>query len=114
MKGVGEYPLKVLVFEININFQPPYYRGMMCCVRISHQLLNNIKNYANEHMTLFFLEALFPTICIKYNLQCDTPYEFKNIVCKKDYIDIDIDENNLYHPIKDITKHIYYRDMLNN
>ena len=100
--------------RIHINLQPPYYRGMMCCTRVSLELLKEIKNYAKQHNTLFFLEALFPTISKKYNLQSDTPYELKNIVYRKDYIDSDIDKNNIFHPVKDITKHVYYRYILEN
>jgi hypothetical protein len=51
--------------KIDIKFQPPYYFTMVCCVRMTFNLLSEIKNYANEHNTLFFLEALFPTICKK-------------------------------------------------
>ena len=98
--------------KININLQPPYYRCMVCCVRISSKLLYKIKNYANTHNTLFFLEALFPTICKKNNMKFDTPIEFKNIIYKKTYNDKDIDKINLYHPIKDISKHKYYRDTI--
>ena len=49
--------------RIDIRFEPPYYCAMVCCVRISSNLLSKIRNYANEHHTLFFLEALFSTIC---------------------------------------------------
>ena len=47
-------------------------------------------------------------------MKYDTPTEFKNIVYRNDYKDTDIDENNLFHPVKDISKHKYYRDMLKN
>ena len=99
--------------KIDIKFTPPYYSSMVCCVRVSLNLLSKLKNYANEHHTLFFLEALFPTICKKNNLKYDTPIEFGNIVYRKDYEDKDIDKNNLFHPVKDITKHKHLRDMLN-
>jgi hypothetical protein len=46
-------------------------------------------------------------------MEYDTPIEFKNIVYRKNYEDKDIDKNNLFHPVKDITNHKYYRDMLN-
>jgi hypothetical protein len=99
--------------RISIKFSPPYYAAMVCCVRMSSNLLSKIRNYANENSTLFFLEALFPTICKKYNMKYDTPNEFKNIVYKKNYEYKDINENNLFHPVKDVTNHKYYRDMLN-
>jgi hypothetical protein len=99
--------------RIDIKFPPPYYSAMVCCVRISSNLLSKFRNYANEHNTLFFLEALFPTICKINNMKYDTPIEFKNIVYRKNYEDKDIDENNLFHPVKDVTMHKHYRDMLN-
>jgi hypothetical protein len=100
--------------SIDIRLQPPYYSAMVCCVRISSNLLSKVKNYANEYHTLFFLEALFPTICKVNNMKYDTPTEFKNIVYTKNYADRDIDKNNLFHPVKNMTKHNYYRNMLKN
>ena len=100
-------------WRININFAPPYYYAMVCGVRISSNLLTKFKNYANEHNTLFFLEALFPTICKINNMKYDIPIEFKNIVYRHNYVNKDIDKNNLFHPVKDITKHKYYRDIIN-
>jgi hypothetical protein len=85
---------------------------MVCCVRFSAALLTKIKQYANTHQTLFFLEALFPTMCKKYQLQYDTPEQFKNIYYRNDFLDRDIDEYQLYHPIKDIDNHKYHRDRL--
>jgi hypothetical protein len=99
--------------RIHIKFPPPYYGAMVCCVRMSSDLLSKIRNYANEHNTLFFLEALFPTICKRNNMKYDTPTKLKNIIYRKTYKDKDIDANNIYHPVKDIKKHKYYRDMLN-
>jgi len=97
---------------IDIRCQPPYYRAMVCCVRMSSYLLSKIRNYANEHNTLFFLEALFPTICKVNTMKYDTPTEFKNIEYRKNYDDTDIDEHNLFHPVKDIDKHTHYRNIL--
>ena len=98
--------------KIDIKFDPPYYHAMMCCTRMSSKLLNEINNYAHEYYTLFYLEALFPTICKKYNMLYETPIEFNNIIYRKDYTDCDIDKYNLFHPVKDITMHLYYRNML--
>ena len=98
--------------KIDIKFPPPYYSAMICAIRVTQTLLNKIKDYATEYKVLFFSEALFPTICKMHNLKYDTPTEFNNIVYKKAYKDTDIDENNLFHPVKDIAKHKYYRDML--
>jgi len=98
--------------KIDMKFPPPYYRAMACCIRLSKKMLSKIKDYADNHDTLFFLEAMFPTLCAKMNLLNETPDEFENIVYRRKYADKDIDEHNLYHPLKDFGKHTYYRDML--
>jgi len=98
--------------KINIKMPAPYYKAMVCCVRMSYQILSLIKTYAQRHKTLFFLEALFPTLCIKNNLQYDTPAEFENIVYRKTYQEADINKVDLFHPLKNISMHAYYRTLL--
>jgi hypothetical protein len=87
---------------------------MVCCTRISSNLLSKIRNYANEHHKLFFLEALFPTICKVNNMKYDKPTELINVDYEKKYKYSDIDKNNIFHPEKKIDMHKYYRDKLNN
>lgn len=76
--------------RIDIKFKPPFYYAMVCCVRISSNLLSKIRNYAAEHKTLLFLEALFPTICKTNNMNYETPTEFSNIIYRTDYEDKDM------------------------
>jgi hypothetical protein len=98
---------------INIELPPPYYGAMCCAVRMSKNMLLKVKEYADNYKTLFFLEALLPTLCKKTNLIYDIPDELKNIVFIKNYNDKDIDITNLYHPVKDMLKHLDYRTLLN-
>jgi hypothetical protein len=35
--------------RINIQYSPPYYKGMMCAARFSAKMMNCINNYANEN-----------------------------------------------------------------
>jgi hypothetical protein len=95
-----------------IFYELPFYKAMVCCVRMSSNLLCKIKEYAIKHKTLFFLEALFPTVCKKNNLVYDTPPEFNNIVFRKNYKNIDINASEIFHPVKDITKHKFYRELI--
>jgi hypothetical protein len=46
-------------------------------------------------------------------MKYDTPTELKNILYRKNFEDTDINEEFVFHPVKDISKHIHYRDMLN-
>jgi len=96
--------------KIKIHYSFPYYCGMMCAVRFSNKMLNCIINYAKQYKTLFFLEALFPTIAIKNNLQYNTPKEFKNIYYRHNFDGNNINIYNLYHPVKKLTNHIHYRE----
>ena len=98
--------------KINIKLSPPYYYAMVCATRISKTLLSKIKDYATEYKTLFFLEALFPTLCKSNNLQYDIPDELHTIIYRKIYTIEDINKINLYHPVKDTTKHKLYRNKL--
>ena len=97
--------------KIKIQYSPPYYSGMMCAVRFSNRMMKCINNYAKAHNTLFFLEALFPTIAIKNKLKYNTPNEMTNIIYRHNFKEENIDKNNLYHPVKNVNKHIHFRKL---
>jgi hypothetical protein len=98
---------------IKIQFQPPYYCGMMCIVRFSKNMIESIKDYAKKYNTLFFLEALFPTLAVKDNLKyIPNPCEF-NTVTHRNIFDIySLNDTNLYHPFKNINNHIKARNKI--
>jgi len=96
--------------SINIQYSPPYYNGMMCAVRFSTKMMKCINNYAREHNTLFFLEALFPTIAIKNNLKYNHPNELNTIHYRYNFQEEDINNNNLYHDVKNLDDHIHFRN----
>lgn len=43
--------------RIDVKFPPPYYRAMVCCIRLSKKMLSKVKDYADEHKTLFFFRS---------------------------------------------------------
>jgi len=97
---------------IEIKFQPPYFCGMMCAIRLSKKYINCINDYVNKNNTLFFLEAFFPTIAKHYNLLVtENPVEFTKVTHRDDVPKkIDINVNFLYHPVKDLSLHAIYRN----
>ena len=97
--------------RINIQYSPPYYNGMMCAVRFSNRMMICINNYAKRHNTLCFLEALFPTIAIKNNLICNHPNEMHTIHYRHNFNKNNINKHNLYHPVKNLNNHIYFRNV---
>ena len=98
--------------RITIKFKPPYYNAMSCAVRVSKLLLSKIKEYAIEYKELFYLEALFPTICVRNDLKCNISNKLKNIVYSRQYTVNDINKDELYHPLKNINDHIVLRRFL--
>lgn len=101
---------------IYINFSPPYYCGMMCALRLSNNFLNCVCDYVNRNKTLFFLEAFFPTIAKHYKLKIiESPIEFSTITYNNSVPqNNNLNENFLYHPVKDIKLHSIYRNAIDN
>lgn len=98
--------------RIKINGDLPYYKGMMCAVRMSRSLLSCIKVYATKNKTLYFLEALFPTICSKHGLKGRSIEELQNIYYRHTFAVDDLNKNELFHPMKDITAHEKFRSLM--
>jgi hypothetical protein len=94
--------------QIDIKLAYPHYSGMMCATRMSHKLLQGIRWYAQRYKTLFFLEALFPTITKHFGLSHFNPEELTKVIYRRDF-DEETDvlqlETHVFHPIKDINKH---------
>lgn len=94
---------------ITINFKPPYFKSMVCATRLSDKLLSHINLYASTNSTLFFLEALFPTLAKKNKLLYHCPAELSTVVWRKDWKIGQLNSKNIYHPIKEINLHIEHR-----
>ena len=100
--------------KIDIKLPFPYYNAMVCSVRLSSELISAIKNYADTNKTLFFLEALFPTICMHHKLKYDVPTELTTVTWRKLHKPNEINKINIYHPVKNIKNHILFRNLLNH
>jgi hypothetical protein len=110
--------------QIDIEMRKPHYSGMMCLVRLSNRLLQKIKWYATTYKTLFFLEALFPTIVSHFALSHVQPKELVTVTFRDPFFE-DLDnikdedlerlETHIFHPIKDLNKQLELRSKyLNN
>jgi hypothetical protein len=101
---------------ISIKIDNPWYAGMMCITRMSKYLLQGIRWYALKYNTLFFLEALFPTITSHFRLSYAQPTELETITYRDVFFeDLKDDEKKLethvFHPMKDLNKHKELRDI---
>jgi hypothetical protein len=99
--------------RIKINLQYPYFCGMVCCSRLSNALLKCILNYSNQNKTLFFIEALFPTLAKHHRLNVVIkPTEFVSVTYNK--TSSVYNKTDIFHPNKDIQQQIKIRQMLLN
>lgn len=100
---------------IDIKIAKPHYCGMMCITRMSQRLLQGIRWYATRYKTLFFLEALFPTITSHFSLAHFNPDELTTVTYSQELnekTDVLKLKTYVFHPIKDINKHVYLRKKL--
>lgn len=93
------------------KIDPPYYYSMVCAMGISKKMLNEIKEYVETNNKLFYIEAMFNTIAMKSKLSVISPLELKSVVWLGDW---GINEwlllpENVFHPLKSIDEHEYYR-----
>ena len=93
------------------KIDPPYYYSMVCAMGISKKMLNEIKEYVETNNKLFYIEAMFNTIAMKSKLSVISPLELKSVVWLGDW---GINEwlllpENVFHPLKLIDEHEYYR-----
>ena len=91
---------------------PPFYSCMCCAARLSSRLIGKMKEYADTHKTLFFLEAMFPTLCQHNKFEYKTPEAFANIVWRKNYSLSDLNKTQLFHPIKNLEMQRLFRSKL--
>ena len=94
--------------QIDIKIDRPWYAGMMCATRMSKKQLQGIRWYASKYKTLFFLEALFPTITSHFKLSHVQPNELTTVTYRDVFFleeDDDRLETHIFHPMKDLNKH---------
>jgi hypothetical protein len=90
----------------------PYSHSMICAIRITKNLLKCISEYAKTYKTLFLDEALFTTLSIHNKLEIINPEELSTIAWRKDWLIGDIEEDKLYHPMKNMKLQNNYREYL--
>ena len=81
---------------------------------MSKTLLFWIKDYVLSNKTLFFIEAMFPTITYKNNLLYDKPVEFQKLVWRKDWNPREILKTDFVHPVKNMEDHVLFREIISN
>ena len=93
-----------------IKMEYPWFGTMACAFRISNNMLKCVKDYVEKNKRLMYMEVMFGTLAYHNNLKIFMPDELQSIIFKKIWSINDINENNLYHPVKNINDHLLYRN----
>jgi hypothetical protein len=97
---------------IHINFPPPYFHSPICAVRMSNRLLSHLNEYVKRNKVLFFIEAMFPSIAHYHNLKYDSPSELVQIHWRKDWTIDELNQNQVFHPMKNMEQQREFRSLL--
>lgn len=90
---------------------PPHFYSMVCCIGVSKKLIDKVVEHKNKIGSLFYAESMFSTIAEQNNLIVKTPKELSSIVAMGNWNQsfFKIFKNNIFHPVKNIEKHNFYR-----
>jgi hypothetical protein len=98
---------------IHIAFPSPYFHSPICAVRMSKTLLFWIREYVLSNKTLFFIEAMIPTLAHKHQLVYNRPHiEFQKLVWRYDWNPNDIIKTEFVHPVKNVEDHVLFREIM--
>ena len=90
----------------------PLYRSLVCATRLSRDLLNRIVAFVQKNRRLAFIEILFTTIVAHNNMKLVMPEEMSTIIWRHEWTPDTIDDNHMFHPVKDVRLHDSYRERL--
>jgi len=91
------------------NLKEPLYRSMVCASRLSRALLTKISEFVKQHHRLVFIEILFNTLVAENNMNLAMPDQLSTIIWRHNWNEDAVDENHLYHPVKDLDEQKKYR-----
>jgi hypothetical protein len=76
-------------------------------------MLQQVLEHKNKIGSFFYAEAMFNTIAHQKGLTIRTPKELASVVAMGNWgmSDFRIFRNNIFHPVKDIERHNFYRLM---
>jgi hypothetical protein len=91
--------------------EPPYFYSMVCGMKVSRKMLNQIRAYVKANKRLFYLEVMFNTLANHAKLKVRDAFELKS-VCWIGHWAADefmLLPNNVFHPLKNLNEYEIYR-----
>ena len=90
----------------------PFYRSLVCSTRVSRRLFDKVKELRDSKKSLCFIEIIFNTLAVQNNFTIEKPEELQTIIFRHTWTEGTVNENQLFHPVKDTELHDAYRERL--
>jgi len=90
----------------------PLYRSLVCATRLSRALLTKISQFVKQHRRLVFIEIMFNTLVAENNMSLAMPDELSTIIWRHNWNENAVDQDHIYHPVKDLNEQKKYRTKL--
>jgi len=96
------------------KFIPPWSCSMVNVIGLSRRLLTAINEYVRWRGEVPFHEFFFNTLAMQLNMNIVTPTELNTILYEANHnlFDVYRHPNNLLHPLKDLSKHNKWHELL--
>jgi hypothetical protein len=99
-------------FDAEGKMERPYYRCLVCAVRISRNIFTEIAKIANEKKTVCFVETLFSTIVEHKKFTKELAPELQSVIFRHTWTKDTVHKNGLFHPVKEVKDHIDFKTHL--
>lgn len=99
-------------FDAEGKMERPYYRCLVCAVRISRNIFREIATMAAEKKTICFVETLFSTIVEHKKFTKEMAPELQSVIFRHNWTKDTVHKNGLFHPVKDVKDHIEFKQHL--
>ena len=94
------------------KMERPFYRSLVCSTRVSRRLFQKVKELQANKKTLCFIEIIFNTLAVQNNFSIENPPELQTIIFRHTWTEDTVNNDQLFHPIKDTALHDTYRERL--
>jgi hypothetical protein len=99
-------------FDAEEKMDRPYYRSLVCATRVSRRILDKVATMAKEKRTVCFVETIFSTIAHQNNFSIVQAPELQSVIFRHSWTKETVHMNGLFHPVKEMTDHIAFREHL--
>ena len=110
--AVLDWHWKHMKFRKTYPFKLPWFKSMVCALRLPNCFFRECKQFVLDKKRLFFIEFFINTLAEKRKIKIETIDELSEIHFRKKYtLDDFQNKNKMYHDVKDVKLHQIIRNL---